>query len=287
MSYHNVDVDIRVNGKPLRLYSHHNRTFVEAKNGSEYTVKINNNNYKRILAVVTVDGVNVLDEQAGGSSKAGYVINGWSSYEVKGWRTSSHNVNAFKFSAKSRSYAAKSESTHGDTSNCGVIGVEIYLEKEKPVTYQYNYNPPPINIFPLNPGNWPSPKDVTITWSSSNTGSTANDSNVASSDTFSCLMNSMGSSSSDIQYKSQVRSFNEERKASIKPDFDMGTEFSQQKIEDHVTDVEFEIGSLLQTFTFYYASIHALENMGVPILKETKVSFPNAFPRKFCKPPTR
>ena len=66
----------------------------------------------------------------------GYVVNGLSPIEIKGFRTDNDTVHPFKFSTKRRSYAAKSDEAGGDTSNCGVIGIEVYDEYQKPIVYR-------------------------------------------------------------------------------------------------------------------------------------------------------
>lgn len=295
---HSIDVDVRVNDKTVRLYPHRNRLFLEAKNGSEYTIKIRNNEYTRVLAVVTVDGINVINEQAGGASKAGYIINGWSSVEIKGFRTSNDHVNAFKFSTKSKSYAAKSEQTKGDTTNCGVIGVQIFAEKEKPT--------PPIRIIeriiekepyrpPFKPYVWPVVDPEPFhPWKVTYTSNTLGDTGGAQL-RGNCGSRGLGASNS-IQNATLFNSCSDlgtltvsdwasSERETTKGAFDMGTEFSNKEINDSVTEVEFETGELLTTFTIYYASKEALLDMGVPIKKENNISFPQAFPSKFCKPP--
>jgi hypothetical protein len=134
------NVDILVNGnQPIKQYAHKGKVFIESRDGIEYSIRIRNDGHARILAVVSVDGINVIDGELASPDGAGYIIAGYSSYTIKGFRTSNDSVNAFKFSRKDKSYAAKSESTSGDTSNCGVIGVQLYYEK---VSYCNNWQYP-------------------------------------------------------------------------------------------------------------------------------------------------
>lgn len=67
--------------------------------------------------------------------------------------------------------------------------------------------------------------------------------------------------------------------------FDMGTEFSKNELEDSVSEVNFEMGTHNCTIEIFYASKESLLEMGVPIYPEKNVTFPSAFPKKFCKPP--
>lgn len=321
MNSSNVEVDILVNGRPVRKYAHQGKTFVKAEHWTEYSIRIRNNGHQRRLAVVCVDGINVLDGEVGGSSKNGYVVNGYSTYEVKGYRTSNEVVHQFKFNAKERSYAAKSDVTNGETKNCGVIGVEIYCEKETPQ--------PQITIrevirevekpvpYPVSPTPWYPPYTI---WCNSSSGGNIG----ASAISYTCSTNGLqNAGSSSLGSSSMPRAMNcssspeSNANANVVTDwgsdtprgladdtvscnfmaaaaakqpkrgFDMGTEYSEKEVSDKVVDVEFEIGYLLTTFTFYYASKEALMEMGVPMTKEASVTFPEAFSAKFCRPPRK
>jgi hypothetical protein len=295
------DVDILVNGKPVKKYTHQGKVFVEAKHGTEYTIKIKNSAWDRRLAVAAVDGINVIDGSASGSSQAGYIINGLNSYEIKGFRTSNDAVNAFKFSVKEKSYAAKAEQTQGDTTNCGVIGVRVYTEKTQPVKHvMIPYNPwpypEPYSPDPFIPDPIYEPfKPIWI----SHVGSSMNSLDCSStvtvsnqSSTTKCIVdNPTRSASRRIQANSlngpnptlNFFSVIEEDKQG----FDMGTEFSDKEINDSVKEVDFDVGYLEHTWEIYYASKESLIQMGVPVEREALVTFPKAFPSKFCKPPKK
>lgn len=288
--YNNIsqlEVEILVNGRPAKEYAHNWKTYVQANHGSTYTIRIRNNYYNRRLAVVTVDGINVVDGNAGASSKAGYVINGYSSYEVPGFRTSNEEAHPFKFNVKQRSYASKSPVTEGDTSNCGVIGVEIYEEKAvnvitiRPTPFpkysnirRMDYTTGPENDIMLG-------SDITTDWSSD------------SCHTFSCCLSeqtrginkklgNINADSLDGIHVNMCQVSNE-----TVPEFDMGTEFSKYAVEDRVVETNFDIGTLVSTFTVYYASKDALRRAGVPIVAQKSVAFPNPFPSKFCPFPSK
>jgi hypothetical protein len=295
-----ADVDILVNGKPIKKFAHRNKLFIQSNHQTEYSIKIRNKGWSRRLFIVTVDGINVIDGQAGGKSKMGYIISGYSSYEVKGFRTSNSEVHPFKFSSKKKSYAAKSEETGGDTSNCGVIGIEVYEEKEKPkpqVIYRDRIieRREPQPIFPSTPWNTPHTPWPTITWTSSTT-SQVRDGDALGSNTLNSAGNNLEWTSLTYSCNSSLdnvgrgmscgnlRSANQVRE--IEPNFDMGTEFAKHAVSDSVTEVEFEIGNFLAGASIYYASREALQTMGIQLVKESQIpAFPQAFPSKFCKPP--
>ena len=294
MSVHDIDVDILVNGRPVKKYSHQGRVFVEAKHGNEYSIKIRNNSGPRRLAVVTVDGLNVLDGEVGGTTKAGYVVNGYSSISIKGFRTSNEVVHPFKFNHKEQSYAAKSDVTNGDTCNCGVIGVEVFEEKVKPepqilLREVIREVEKPI-LYPT-PYWWPRP---TYTWSSSpaiiGQLSSTCQTEAQNENALLCVnfadSNTFGSNitSCSLAEKSSVINMCVEEP---KRRFDMGTEFSHREVVDKVRDVDFEISIMALSLSIYYASRESLIYMGVPVNKETQVAFPDPFPAKFCRPPSR
>lgn len=280
MYHYGIDVDILVNGKPIKKHAHAGRVYVEAKHWTEYSIKIRNNNWSRRLVVVSVDGINVIDGLAAGSTQAGYVINGYSSTEIKGFRTSNQEVHPFKFNAQERSYAAKSEETQGDTSNCGVIGVQVYDEKEKPL--------PVIKIREIIREVPSYPQPTWTVWGNGITGgATTYGTTTASPNVVTCGCQNASyqlDAAPDMECCTRGMSAGLTREEP-KRGFDMGTEFSSYSVEDKVVDVEFETGNLLTTIEIYYASNFGLKSMGVPIVKQTQITMPSAFPSRFCKPP--
>ena len=124
------DVNILVNGSRCKQYHHDGKIFIEAKDGSEYTIEIKNNAWKRILAVCSVDGLDILTGKKAIEGNPGYVINAQNSGKFDGFRVSNEKVAKFLFGAKGDSYAA----SKGDNSerNVGVIGVRLFEEKVKP-----------------------------------------------------------------------------------------------------------------------------------------------------------
>ena len=132
------DLNILVNGNRCKQYYHQGKTFIEAKNGSEYVIQINNNHWKRILAVGSVDGLNILTGKTANEKDSGYIIGAHSSEKIKGFRFSDDEWAMFKFGYKfnGKTYAQSKE--NGSEKNCGVIGLRFFYEKE-PI---YTYNPP-------------------------------------------------------------------------------------------------------------------------------------------------
>ena len=247
------------------------------------------------MFTVSVDGINVVNGKAAGVSSIGYVLSGYSSYEIVGFRTSNEEVHPFKFNDKQKSYAAKSDETQGDVSNCGVIGVQVYEEKEKPapiVQHIYHYKeyvqqPTPIYSSP-----------TTTIWNSSlifgNNSETPTASYTANTVNASVRARSIGEQSMKASFAdSACRSSNmyasyvkqEVDGGTSTSDWSAGTEFSKESVVDRVTNTHFDTGVLLVTLEIFYDYREGLLEKGVPIQKEVKIAAPQAFPSRFCKPP--
>lgn len=138
-----VDVSIvnRSTGERLTPYRHDGRLYVTGTPGDSYFVELKSRQGERVLTVLSVDGINVLTGQTAATLQSGYVIDGWQSYGISGWRKSMDDVAQFVFTALPNSYAART----GRPGNVGVIGVAVY--REKPV-------PQPIALAPQSPSPW-------------------------------------------------------------------------------------------------------------------------------------
>lgn len=126
-----VDVSIvnRSTGERLTPYRHGGKLYVAGTPGEPYAVELKGKRGERVLAVLAVDGINVLTGQTAATLQSGYVIEGWQSYAVSGWRKSMEDVAQFVFTALPDSYAART----GRPADVGVIGVALYRERPAPV----------------------------------------------------------------------------------------------------------------------------------------------------------
>jgi hypothetical protein len=112
-------------GSPLSGFSSGSNTYVVGSAGDRYTIQIKNNTGTRFEAVTTVDGLDVINGRTGSLSNRGYIVNGFSTVEIDGWRRSTDTVAAFRFGKVSQSYAGKK----GEDRNVGVIGVALFEEQ--------------------------------------------------------------------------------------------------------------------------------------------------------------
>lgn len=122
-----VDVSIfdRTAGHELPIYSHAGERYVAGEPGHEYEVRICNPSDGRVLAVTSVDGVNVINGQSAAAHQTGYVLDPYGTVEIDGWRKSMDEVAAFYFTSLPDSYAART----GRPDNVGVIGVAVFGER--------------------------------------------------------------------------------------------------------------------------------------------------------------
>src|SRR6266536_4853579 len=85
---------------------------------------------RRVLAVMSVDGVNVITGDTASPQQSGYVLAPYESADIAGWRKSMARTAAFYFTALPDSYAART----GRPDNVGVVGVAVFRRKQPPVS---------------------------------------------------------------------------------------------------------------------------------------------------------
>jgi hypothetical protein len=116
-------------GQPLETFQRGDRFYVLGRAGDRYSIRVKNPTPRRVEAILSVDGLDVIDgEDADLARKRGYVIQPGGELVVDGFRTSTTQVAAFRFSSVGESYAE----LKGKGRNVGVIGVAIFEEKAQP-----------------------------------------------------------------------------------------------------------------------------------------------------------
>ena len=122
-----VEVEIldRHSGAVLPIYWHDGERHIAGEPGREYEIRLRNRGDCRVLAVTSVDGVNVISGKTASPKQSGYVLDSWGLVEIDGWRKNMDEVAAFYFTALPDSYAART----GRPDNVGVIGVALFRER--------------------------------------------------------------------------------------------------------------------------------------------------------------
>ena len=116
---------LRESGEVLPTYAFRDRFYVQGNASERYILRITNPTPNRVEAVVSVDGLDVVDGETGDLNKRGYVVPPYGETRIEGFRTSQADVATFRFSSVVDSYAGKK----GKARNVGVIAVAIFEEQ--------------------------------------------------------------------------------------------------------------------------------------------------------------
>lgn len=131
-----VDVIERHTGRTLPVHFYRGEYWVEGTPGVPYAVRVRNATGERLLAVMSVDGVNVLSGETAAITQSGYVFEPGRQSDIAGWRKSNTEIAAFEFTTSPYSYAERT----GRPTDVGVIGVAVFHERPVPVVVP---QPPP------------------------------------------------------------------------------------------------------------------------------------------------
>lgn len=261
MTLSNLQTKVLVNNKPIKTYyDEEGRCWVEARNGSTYSIQVKNTSNKSVLAVISVDGINVISgEQAEVKEENGYIIRPYSILDIEGWRISNEKVKKFIFTFnKEKSYSVK---LGAGKQNLGVIGFAFF--KEKPViTYRTSTTftfPQYSDYMDTGKGIWDSSGDMTI---SNSTG------DIDSATVYSCNVENLSDT---------VKDCNVRKMKSV--DFAAGTG-KGKAVNSSVVEVPFESDGLLGTHAIYYDSYKNLKKRGI---LDKRQEFPHPFKKsRYC-----
>ena len=120
-----VSIEDLRDGRALPMAHHAGDRFVVGEHGQRYAIRLANSTSRRLLVVLSVDGVNAVTGETAAPEQRGYVLGPYQQTVVRGWRKSLHDVAEFRFAALPNSYAART----GRPDNVGVIGVAVFEEK--------------------------------------------------------------------------------------------------------------------------------------------------------------
>ena len=120
-------------GNRLPTYAHRGEWFAQGREGQRYNVRITNHSGRRVEAVVTVDGRDVLSGQPGDfKNQRGYLVPAYGSVVIDGFRTSLSEVAAFRFTSPGNSYSSRM----GTPENVGIIGAAFFPERQQEPVYR-------------------------------------------------------------------------------------------------------------------------------------------------------
>jgi hypothetical protein len=220
--------------------------------------------------VISVDGISVVDGEGADLNSRGYIVAGYSSLEVQGWRKSLTEVAKFVFETKADSYAGKT----AGAKNCGVIGAKVFSEIPAapvvvPHVFHHYHHDPPIFGRP----HWMvwDGHTATPTYTCSTTDSGLANPIADSSVLRSCSMSMANLSAGPAEEKSA--------------EFNLGAGWGSEVV-DRVAEADFERLAVVATLEIYFSDEAGLTKAGIQLGKRPSVSsaMPQAF-GGFCKPP--
>jgi hypothetical protein len=121
----------RSSGAELVPHFYRGEYWVAGTPGAAYSIAIRNRLSERLLAVTSVDGINVVSGATAAWDQTGYVFGPNQRYEINGWRKSDSEVATFTFTESPNSYAERT----GRPANVGVIGVALFRERQPEPVY--------------------------------------------------------------------------------------------------------------------------------------------------------
>jgi hypothetical protein len=118
-------MEVLVNGYSAREYRHQGTTYIEARRGEEYAVRLSNMTGERVAVALSVDGLNSINARHTSARDARkWILGPYETIVVEGWQTSSNTARSFYFTSEAASYGA----WVGDTRNLGNISAAFFRE---------------------------------------------------------------------------------------------------------------------------------------------------------------
>jgi len=119
-------IELLVGGEPSREYHARGTTYVEARRGAEYSLRLSNRSGIRVAVALAVDGLNSIDAKTTSAATAAkWVLDPWETITIDGWQTSQEAARRFVFTTEPDSYGA----WLGRTDNLGVIEAVVFRER--------------------------------------------------------------------------------------------------------------------------------------------------------------
>jgi hypothetical protein len=126
-------LEILVDGRPLTEHVARGARYVEALEGREYSLRLQNHTSQRIAVALAVDGLNTIDAKHTGAREGSkWILGPWETVTLDGWQTGNSTARRFFFTTEEKSYGA----WLGKTTNLGVISAAVFREKKRPIAFQ-------------------------------------------------------------------------------------------------------------------------------------------------------
>ncbi len=264
-----IELTVLVKGRPITEYQHAEHVFVEGRAGSEYELEVRNHTNQRIEAVLSVDGLSVIDGKLAGAHSRGYLIGPRDVIRIPGWTLDASKVAKFAFAGKQASYATQMT---GDARNNGVIGVMAYREK---IDYMpYIFCSTGLHGIPISDSWNGSPGVSASTWDSASRGIAPTSS--------AKMSRSMSSNSASAETKTSGG-----MPHNVMAQQSLGTAFGESQTFT-TSLVTFQRGGVICTMVIGYDEKRGLRSRGIAMPRKRHVvqTEPQAFPAMAaCQPP--
>jgi len=309
MLFNQYEVRVLVKGRPINEYSHNGQIFIEGRDGSNFEIEFKNQSALRVEAVLSVDGLSVIDGKEAGPASSGYVVGPFETVRIPGWKLTDEQVAAFQFAGKKGSYAAQST---GSARNTGVLGAMVFAEKRPayvPVHHQYASIPTPIGSVTPSFG-WSGGGVMLestgghtfggvmrgMSYNAAPSGGAMSMNNVqatlTSADVVATASASIGSTVRSKSVSPGVSTQEVDQSYVAEPvQQTLGTAFGEAK-DFGTTEVTFNRGDLSALIVMYYDDSRGLRARGIELTRPSKrrlapANAPQAFPglQKGCTPP--
>lgn len=123
------DLAVLIDGNEALEYAGRGKTYIEARKGENFSLRVRNPTCQRIAVALSVDGLNVVDAKHTTAKEATkWILSPGETLEIPGWQMSSRMARRFFFTETKKSYAK----WIGDTRNVGTIEAVFFREKAAP-----------------------------------------------------------------------------------------------------------------------------------------------------------
>ena len=86
-------LEVLVDGRPLHEYAAQGKTFIEAVEDCEYSIRLSNRTGRRVAVALSVDGLNTIDAKTTTMQKASkWILGPHQTITLDGWQTSSNTA---------------------------------------------------------------------------------------------------------------------------------------------------------------------------------------------------
>ncbi|MFN7976098.1 MAG: hypothetical protein U0166_27830 [Acidobacteriota bacterium] len=119
-------LEVLVDGRPLDELPARGTTYVEARRGCEYSIRLHNDTGERVAVALSVDGLNSIDARTTSAQEGRkWILDPWQTVVLDGWQTSDRTARRFVFTTEERSYGR----WLGKTENLGIISAAFFRER--------------------------------------------------------------------------------------------------------------------------------------------------------------